>query len=71
MADRPPHGMVFRKDVPDGKNFRAAGGVQAAPACAPGHKTAEGQQGRTDPEEARRKKLEKQERQQRRETLPP
>jgi len=61
MSDRPPSGIVCRKDVPDGKNFRASG-MQAAPACAPGHKTAEGQQGRTDPEEARRKKLEKQER---------
>jgi hypothetical protein len=38
------------KDVPDGKNFRQASATQAAPACAPGHKTAEGQQGRSDPE---------------------
>lgn len=69
MGDRPPFRPPHRidsfprgKDVPDGKNFRESASNQVAPACAPGHKTAEGKQGHTDPEELKRKKLEKQER---------
>ena len=64
MGDRPlqpPPQVVSRKDVPDGKNFRAPlPSTAVAAACAPGHKTAEGHQGRTDPEEIKRKKAEKQ-----------
>ena len=64
MSDRPlrpPPRVECRKDVPDGKNFRVPPpSLAVAAACAPGHKTAQGHQGRTDPEEMKRKKAEKQ-----------
>lgn len=54
-----PSGIRPGKDVPDGKSFREVGFVAAV---APGHKTATGQQGKTDPEEFKKRKEEKQER---------